>query len=97
MVSLGRQAARDPALLEPQELEVDDGLLRFNLENDEDIYQWGTLPDDDDPPVFGRFGGDPWDAANVRLSEHMISDVPLRGCPLRRIFRGRAAAGAQAR
>jgi hypothetical protein len=39
-------------LLEPQELEVDDGLLRFNLENDEDIYQWGTLPDDDDPPAI---------------------------------------------
>jgi hypothetical protein len=60
-------------LLEPQELEVDDGLLRFNLEDDEDVYQWGTLPDGDDPPVFGRFdGGEPWTAANVRLSEHLI-------------------------
>jgi hypothetical protein len=60
-------------LMEPQELEVDDGLLRFNLEDQEDPYQWGTLPDGDDPPVFGRFdGSEPWEAANARLSEHLI-------------------------
>jgi hypothetical protein len=62
-----------PPLLKPRQLEIADGLLRFTLDFDEDVYQWGTLPDGDDPPVSGRFDdGEPWSAANVRLSEHLI-------------------------
>lgn len=36
-------------LREPREIEVRDGLLEFYVEN-QYVYQWGTLPDGDDPP-----------------------------------------------
>jgi hypothetical protein len=59
-------------LLEPRELKVDDGRLRFYVEN-QYVYQWGTLLEGDDPPVFGRYDdGDPWEVENLRLSEHLI-------------------------
>jgi hypothetical protein len=69
-------------LREPRELEVEDGLLCFYLEN-QGVYEWGTLPDGDDPPVFGRYSDAnpwegrqdnslPWKPENLRLSEHLI-------------------------
>jgi hypothetical protein len=74
-------------LLEPQELEVGDGLLHFNLEDVEDAYQWGTLPEGDDPPVFGRFdAGEPWEAANVRLSEHLMLACFFQVVPYAKYF-----------
>lgn len=60
-------------LMKPKKLEIEDGLLRFNLDDQEDAYQWGTFPEGDDPPVFGRFdAGELWEAENVRISEHLI-------------------------
>ena len=35
-------------------LAVIDGRLHFHVEN-QGVYQWTTLPDGDDPPVFGRY------------------------------------------
>ncbi len=50
---------------------LDDRLL-FYVEN-QGVYQWSTLPDGDDPPVFGRYETDePWEEEGVRLSEHLI-------------------------
>ncbi len=56
-----------------------DGHLLFYVENRyayaerESAYQWSTLPDGDDPPVFGRTNDDqPWQAEGIRLSEHLI-------------------------
>jgi hypothetical protein len=59
-------------LREPQDIDIRDGLLRFYVEN-QFVYQWATPLNGDDPPVFGRFDdGDPWNAENLRLSEHLI-------------------------
>ena len=50
---------------------VDDRLF-FYAEN-QGVYQWSTLPDGDDPPVFGRYNdGEPWEQERVRVSEHLI-------------------------
>jgi hypothetical protein len=46
--------------------------LQFYVEN-QYVYRWATLPDGDDPPVFGRYKDDePWEAEGVRISEHLI-------------------------
>jgi hypothetical protein len=55
-----------------RQLAVEDGRLNFYIEN-QGVYHWSTLPDGDDPPVFGRYKGtDPWEQENVTLSEHLI-------------------------
>ena len=53
-------------------LAVIDGRLHFHVEN-QGVYQWTTLPDGDDPPVFGRyeFRGR-WAREGITLSEHLI-------------------------
>lgn len=74
-------------LSEPRKLEIDDGLLQFYVEN-QGVYQWATLADGDDPPVFGRYpprtfgvpsieelsqpGLHDWEPEGVSLSEHLI-------------------------
>jgi hypothetical protein len=53
-------------------LRVVNGRLHFHVEN-QGVYQWSTLPDGEDPPVFGRYKDDePWAPEGVRLSEHLI-------------------------
>jgi hypothetical protein len=50
---------------------VDDRLF-FYAEN-QGVYQWSTLVDGDDPPVFGRYEGKgQWTQERVTLSEHLI-------------------------
>ena len=49
-----------------------DGHLLFYEEN-QCVYQWSTLPDGDDPPVFGRYDiAGPWQPEAITLSEHLI-------------------------
>jgi hypothetical protein len=53
-------------------LTVKAGKLCFYLEN-QGVYQWSTLPQGDDPPVFGRYERtDPWQKEGMTLSEHLI-------------------------
>jgi hypothetical protein len=53
-------------------LHVRKGSLNFYVEN-QGVYQWSTLPDGDDPPVFGRYEcRGRWAREGVRLSEHLI-------------------------
>ena len=50
---------------------VDDHLL-FYIEN-QGVYQWATLAEGDDPPVFGRYNdGEAWQPEGITLSEHLI-------------------------
>jgi hypothetical protein len=59
-------------LLGPDGLYVADGLLVFYGEN-QWCYQWATLPDGDDPPVYGRESAhQPWEPEGITLSEHLI-------------------------
>jgi hypothetical protein len=54
------------------QLAVNDGRLFFYIEN-QGVYEWTTLPEGDDPPVFGRYERtDPWEQEAVTLSEHLI-------------------------
>jgi hypothetical protein len=53
-------------------LAVRDGRLRFYVEN-QGVYEWATLPNGDDPPVFGRYDlRGRWVQEQVTLSEHLI-------------------------
>lgn len=53
-------------------LAVIDGRLHFHVEN-QGVYQWATLPDGDDPPVFGRYEcRGRWAREQTTLSEHLI-------------------------
>lgn len=48
------------------------GRLHFYVEN-QGVCQWATLPDGDDPPVFGRYEyRGRWAQEGVTLSEHLI-------------------------
>jgi len=59
-------------LLDPDKLLVRDDLLVFYVEN-QYCYQWATLFDEEDPPVFGRVETtDPWQREGIVLSEHLI-------------------------
>jgi hypothetical protein len=59
-------------LLDPDKLRARDGLLEFYVEN-QYCYQWGTLFEGDDPPVFGREETiKPWEPEGITLSEHLI-------------------------
>jgi hypothetical protein len=59
-------------LLDPDKLNVRDDLLEFYVEN-QYCYQWGTLLEGDDPPVFGREErSKPWEPEGITLSEHLI-------------------------
>ncbi len=59
-------------LLEPHKLLVRDGRLVFYGEN-QWCYEWATLFDGEDPPVFGREAiTDPWEPEGIVLSEHLI-------------------------
>lgn len=53
-------------------LRVEDGRLHFHVEN-QGAYEWTTLPEGKDPPVFGRYEmkGE-WRCEKVRLTEHLI-------------------------
>jgi hypothetical protein len=53
-------------------LAVKNGRLHFYVEN-QGVYEWSTLPDGDDPPVFGRYDlRGRWAQEKVTLSEHLI-------------------------
>ena len=52
-------------------LTIEDSLLLFQIEN-QGVYEWATLPEGEDPPVFGRYGEGPWKPEAVSLSEHLI-------------------------
>ncbi len=59
-------------LLQPNELRVRDDLLVFYGEN-QWCYEWATLFEGDDPPVFGRAETtEPWEPEGITLSEHLI-------------------------
>jgi hypothetical protein len=59
-------------LRDPGNLRIKDGLLEFYVEN-QYCYQWGTLSEGEDPPVFGRENpSDPWVPEGMTLSEHLI-------------------------
>jgi hypothetical protein len=53
-------------------LAIKDGRLRFHVEN-QGVFEWSTLPEGKDPPVFGRYEmkGE-WTCEKVRLTEHLI-------------------------
>jgi hypothetical protein len=54
------------------QITVKDGRLYFYSEN-QGVYQWSTLPDGDDPPVFGRYEGrSRWAHEGITLSQHLI-------------------------
>jgi hypothetical protein len=59
-------------LLAPDRLRIEDGRLFFYHEN-QGCYLWATLPEGDDPPVFGREDErDAWQPEGMALSEHLI-------------------------
>jgi hypothetical protein len=59
-------------LLLPKELQVVDNRLLFYVEN-QGVYHWATMPEGNDPPVFGRYSDcDSWQLEGIRLSEHLI-------------------------
>lgn len=59
-------------LLDPSKLKMEDDRLLFYLEN-QAVYRWATLPEEDDPPVFGRYErSKPWEPEGISLSEHLI-------------------------
>jgi hypothetical protein len=58
--------------LKNRRLTVEDGYLRFYIEN-QGVYEWSTLPHGDDPPIFGRDAcRGPWEREDITLSEHLI-------------------------
>lgn len=60
--------------LDPEKLVIDDdGRLLFYVEC-QGVHLWATMPDGDDPIVFGRFNepGIPWTEEGMTLSEFMI-------------------------
>ncbi len=53
-------------------LALKDRRLHFYVEN-QGVYQWSTLPDGNDPPVFGRWEcKGRWAQEKITLSEHLI-------------------------
>ncbi len=59
-------------LLAPEKLLARDDRLVFYGEN-QWCYEWATLFEGDDPPVFGRVrASDPWEPEGMLLSEHLI-------------------------
>jgi hypothetical protein len=68
-----------------------DGRLFFYVEN-QAVYQWSTLPDGDDPPVFGRYqNNEPWEREGVRVSEHLILACLFEALMCHARFRASAA------
>jgi hypothetical protein len=46
---------------------------QYAYEDSQHAYQWSTLPDGEDPAVFGRYQDEEsWQEEGVRLSEHLI-------------------------
>jgi hypothetical protein len=59
-------------LHDPGELRLEGDKLLFYIEN-QGCYFWGTDPEGDDSPVFGRYeDSDPWQREGIALSEHLI-------------------------
>jgi hypothetical protein len=53
-------------------LRIKDGRLVFYVEN-QCVYQWSTMDEGEDPPVFGRYeDSDPWLPEGTTVSEHLI-------------------------
>jgi len=69
------------SLLGPDELATDsDGRLVFYVEA-QAVYVWATMPDGDDPPVFGRFNEPeiPWTQEGMTLSEFLLGACLFEG------------------
>jgi hypothetical protein len=65
--------------LAPEKLRIEDGRLVFYFEN-QGCYTWATLPEGDDPPVFGRVdNAAPWGDEGMALSEHLILTALFEG------------------
>jgi hypothetical protein len=60
-------------VLDPDEVEEDDGKCVFWVEN-QAVYEWAFDPGDDDPLVYERSTGDgePWYPTGVRLSAFLV-------------------------
>jgi hypothetical protein len=76
VVSAGGSSPEDPerseSLAHPDKLLVRDDLLVFYGEN-QWCYEWGTLFEGEDPPVFGRESStDPWEPEGIVLTKHLI-------------------------
>ena len=76
---------RQNFLLPPAELEYMDERVLFYREN-QSVYLWSTLPDGDDPMVFGRSCEEKaWVVEGPRLTEHLIgafvSEAAMIGAP----------------
>lgn len=70
----GQNFLLSPRTAEPHEwgIYMEDDRLVFYHEN-QCVYKWATLPEGDDPPVFGRYEKtDPWQEEGMTLSEHLI-------------------------
>jgi hypothetical protein len=56
-----------------RKLRIEDNRLLFYIEN-QAVYQWATLPEGDDPPVFGHHNdSDSWQPEGITLTEHLIA------------------------
>ncbi|MCE9530263.1 MAG: hypothetical protein K8T89_03880 [Planctomycetes bacterium] len=77
-------------LLNPSELNVEEGELLFYVEN-QGVYLWSTNPEGEDPPVKGKFNEPdyPWIDEGMLLSEFMIG-----ACMFEAIMRAPFAASA---
>ena len=53
------------------ELVMEQGHLLFQREN-QGVYEWATLSEGEDPPVFGRYRDKSWEREEAKLSEHLI-------------------------
>jgi hypothetical protein len=53
------------------DLIVREGYLLFQREN-QGVYEWATLAEGEDPPVFGRYSDESWEKEKLTLSEHLI-------------------------
>lgn len=67
-------------LCPPEKLKAsDDGRVSFYWEN-QGVYEWATLIDGDDPPVWGRFNHvSTWTDEGLSLSEFLIGACLLEG------------------
>jgi hypothetical protein len=52
-------------------LTQEEGYLLFQREN-QSVYEWATLPEGEDPLVFGRYRDERWEKEEVSLSQHLI-------------------------
>jgi hypothetical protein len=72
------------------DLIMEDGYLLFQREN-QAVYEWATLPEGEDPPVFGRYTEQSWEKEEVSLSEHLILNCLFEAIMCRATYSASAA------